>query len=105
MAQIGAIFLRSDAHALDAAGIGVKHLDLELARSGNDFAALANHLATQYASLGPAPNDSAPAVGTRTTTALRPPRIRRILRRLILTLILALLLLAAWHWSQLLNFK
>ena len=39
MAQVRAILARSDAHALDAARIGVKNLDLEFAGAGNDFAA------------------------------------------------------------------
>jgi DNA-directed RNA polymerase specialized sigma24 family protein len=83
---------------LDAATTALRNI------AGNDFAALANHLATNYIHLGPAPDDIAPAVGKWAGKALRPHQFRRLLRRLIVTLILALLLLAAWHWRTRLGF-
>jgi hypothetical protein len=39
MAQVRAILVRADAHALDAARVGIEHFDLEIARPGDDFAA------------------------------------------------------------------
>jgi len=79
---------------LDAATTALRNI------AGNDFATLANHLATHYATLGPAPDDIAPAVGKWAGKALRPHRYRRFIRRLVVTLILVLLLLVAWHWRK-----
>jgi DNA-directed RNA polymerase specialized sigma24 family protein len=63
--------------------------------AGNDFAALANHLANSYAHLGPAAD-----VGRWAGKALRPHRFRRFIRRLVFALVFALLVFAAWHWRR-----
>jgi DNA-directed RNA polymerase specialized sigma24 family protein len=72
--------------------------------AGNDFAPLADRLATAYARLGPAADDVAPAAGRWAGKALRPHRFRRFVRRVVIAIILALLVLAGWQWRPRLGF-
>jgi DNA-directed RNA polymerase specialized sigma24 family protein len=77
---------------LDAAAAALRSI------SAADFDPLLARLGTAYARLAPAPDELSPAARRLAGKALRPRRLRRVVRLLVLAAVVAALAWAGWKW-------